>query len=87
MTKMTPEMEKRIENMKIDLIQQITETQTDKTISREDVAYLVDLYTEHRKNGMQHGEAARVTYGCLYQSTDITFNPRKMIAQLRNHTI
>jgi hypothetical protein len=54
-------------------------------VSREDIAYLVDLYYDHRiDNHMSHGDAARLTYQCCYRQSDCQFNPRARIADLKN---
>ena len=80
----TPEQETKLAAQKIALVAQVLATQTDKSIIREDVEYLVSRYFDLRlSQRMGHGEALRLTYGCLYQQPDIRFNPRARIAELR----
>ncbi len=57
----------------------------ERPVSREDITYLVDLYYDHRiDDHMSHDEAARLTYACCYQQSDIRFNPHARIADLKN---
>lgn len=73
-------------DQKTNLIDQILKTQnigSDGPLTRDDVAFLVDKYYEHRHNGQDHGEASRMTYACAYRNIDITFRPHQRVAELR----
>ena len=81
---LTTEQQAQLDSQKSKLIDQTLDSQTDKSVSRDDVAYLVDRYIALRLSGTGHGEAMRVTYGCLYQQSDIRFNPHARIAEMRS---
>lgn len=52
-------------------------------VSENDIRFLVDLWVEAVENGTSSQDAIRVTYGCLYQTSGITFAPHARIAELR----
>lgn len=81
---LTTEQQSQLDSQKANLTEQILTSQTDKSVSCDDVEYLVSRYLDLRLNRMSHGDAMRVTYGCLYQQTDITFNPHARIAEMRS---
>jgi len=56
-----------------------------RPLSREDVTFLVELYIEHRRRGMCHADAARITYACAYMPDGGgTFSPHQRVAELRH---
>ena len=54
-----------------------------QNISHADVEFMVNAYFEKRMNGVSNEDAIRTTYGGLFKSTDITYNPKGRIAEVR----
>lgn len=55
----------------------------EKPITTEEIEYLVDKCIEYINAKMDPREAVRLTYGCLYQKSDLRFDPRARIAELK----
>jgi hypothetical protein len=74
------------EEQKIKMVAQVEATRTKDTaliITAEDVKFLVDEFCKMVENGTDSGTAKRLTYACLYRQSDIQFNPKKRIAELK----
>jgi len=54
-----------------------------ETITRDDVEYLVRKCYDMIDNNVSPSDAARLTYGCLYRQSDIRYNPRARIDELK----